>query len=517
MTENKRIALNTLATYGRSVFGVLCGVFSTRWVLEALGQVDFGLYGLVGSLAIFVSFLNIQFSSAIARYYAFSIGEAQKNSGKEDSLEECQSWFSVALMIHTVLPVVLVLIGYPIGAYAITHNMLNIPLDRVDVCIWLWRFVCISCFISMVNVPFSAMFTAKQYIAELTIYSFLQTLLRTLFIYYMVCSPRDWLFGYGLGMMLASVFPAVLICARAWYVFPECVLRLSAILQFWRVAKLGMFAFWQGVGGLGFVASHQGMSILINNCFGARITGSFSVSQTVAGESASLTGALQGAFMPAIATAIGSGNVDRMRTLAFESCKIGTLLTLMFAIPMALEIEEVLALWLKQPPPFVPGLCLSTLAFIVIEKLSSGHVTAVNACGRVARFQTYRGLLRTSVILIAALIISMGGGVLMVSLALPISAGLVVVCDVRLACGHAGMSIKRWLVEVLAPLSMVSALSIAISLLPRLFLDQGVARLFITSLTALVTLAVGSWYVVLSSQERLYVQSRLWGRNGRRC
>lgn len=182
MTQNKRIILNTIATYGRSMIGVLCGIFSTRWVLEALGQVDFGLYGLVGSLVIFVAFINIQFSTAIARYYAFAIGEAKVATDKNYALNETRSWFTVAVLIHLILPTILVGIGYPIGSYAITNGLLNIPSDRTDVCLWLWRFACLSCFIGMMSVPFQAMYTAKQYIAELTIYSLLQTIIKTAFI-----------------------------------------------------------------------------------------------------------------------------------------------------------------------------------------------------------------------------------------------------------------------------------------------------------------------------------------------
>ena len=48
MSPNRRIFLNIIATYGRSLYALVCGLFTARWVLQALGQVDFGLYGLVG-------------------------------------------------------------------------------------------------------------------------------------------------------------------------------------------------------------------------------------------------------------------------------------------------------------------------------------------------------------------------------------------------------------------------------------------------------------------------------------
>lgn len=44
MTENRRIALNTLATYGRSLFTLACSLFTSRWILMALGHSDHGLF-----------------------------------------------------------------------------------------------------------------------------------------------------------------------------------------------------------------------------------------------------------------------------------------------------------------------------------------------------------------------------------------------------------------------------------------------------------------------------------------
>jgi hypothetical protein len=66
----------------------------------ALGQTDMGLYGLVGGLTMFISFFNIQFSIAISRYFAHSIGQASVSDDKEKALEECRHWFNVSVFIH---------------------------------------------------------------------------------------------------------------------------------------------------------------------------------------------------------------------------------------------------------------------------------------------------------------------------------------------------------------------------------------------------------------------------------
>ena len=52
MSPNRRIILNIVATYGRRVDALVCGLFISRWVLAALGKTDFGLYGVVGGMMV---------------------------------------------------------------------------------------------------------------------------------------------------------------------------------------------------------------------------------------------------------------------------------------------------------------------------------------------------------------------------------------------------------------------------------------------------------------------------------
>ena len=224
MTENRRIFWNVIATYGRSLYSLAIGLFTARWALNALGVSDYGLYGLIGGLTVFISFLNGTLSAANLRFYAVSIGSVRAADNKHAALEDCRKWFNTAFSIHTLLPLVLVSIGYPIGAWVI-RNFLTIPPDRVADCVWVFRFTCLSCFVGMMNVPFTAMYNAKQYIAELTVYSYVTSTANAIFLYYMVSHPGSWLFEYALWMCLLSVCPQMIICIRAFFVFQECRIR----------------------------------------------------------------------------------------------------------------------------------------------------------------------------------------------------------------------------------------------------------------------------------------------------
>ena len=503
MSQNRRIVINVLATYGRNLFGLICGLFSARWMLNALGQEDFGLYGLVGGLTVFITFFNGLMAGATARFYAFSVGEAQVASEKDNGLEECRAWFNTALMIHTLFPSLLVCIGYPIGAKVVT-SYLSISPDKFQPCLWVLRSAAVSCFIAMLNVPFQAMYTAKQYIAELTVYSFLQTSCNFFFAWYMITHPAIWLVKYAWYMCLIQVIPQVIICLRARQIFPECHLNFKYWWDWTRVRRMWSYAGWQAFAGVGGICRGQGIAILVNKYFGAYANASMAIANQLSSQTQSLTMAMVGAFQPAITTACGARNYDLMRAMAFRACKFGTLLVLVFAIPLAVEVDEVLLLWLKTPPPYTAGLCLCMLGVLVIDKSSIGHMTAVNANGRVAMYQAFLGTTLILTLPFVWIFAELNMGVMSAGYGFLVTAALCTCGRVYFARMLVGMSARLWLHNVALPLLSLILVAGSIGCVIRFSLEPSLLRVFITTIVIEVLLLPMSWYIIMSQNERHY-------------
>lgn len=509
MTESKRIVLNITATYGRSLFALACGLFTSRWVLMALGQSDYGLYGVVGGLTAFIAFFNSLMAGAVGRFYAFSVGQAKVAGTQDEGLEVCRQWFNTAVLIHTVVPLVLIAIGYPLGMWAVEH-FLTIPPERVEACRWVFRFVCVSCFVGMVNVPFQAMYTAKQYIAELTIYSFVTTTLNVGFLYFMVTHPGDWLAKYALWTCLLSVVPQGLICLRALRVFSECRFNRAYLWDWRRTKALVNYAGWQFFGSFGAILRVQGIAILINKYFGPMMNAAMTIAGTVSAQSDTLAGSMVGAFSPAIMNARGSNDLEKMRRMAYRTCKIGTLLTLLFALPLALELPEILRLWLKQPPEYATGLCWAILAMVVVDKTAVGHMLAVNANGRVARYQMVLGTILILTLPLAWLFVALGWGVYAVGWAMVLTMMGCAWGRVWFARRLVGMSARYWLFHIFLPLVLLMVLSGGVGLLPQLFLDPSFWRVCLTTVVTEAVLLPTAWFLLLDRDERAFVLERLF-------
>ncbi len=506
MTERKRIVLNIAVTYGRSVYALVLGLFTARWALLALGQTDFGLYGLIGGLTSFFTILNNLLATGVARFYAVSVGS--KKVDYEKGLENCRRWFCTAFMLHSVLAVVLVAIGYPVGMWAI-ENYLTIPPDRVGACVWVWRYVCISCLVAMANVPFSAMYRAKQEIAELTIFSLFTTTVRAAFLFYIVRHGGDWLSTYAFVICIASVIPQALMCFRAVVLFEECKLELSLFKGVrTRIRELFGYSGWLTFGFMGGLAQSQGVAVLINKMFGPSTNAALSIGNSVSAECGILSGGLLGAFSPAIMNAYGAGDMEKVRRMSFQACKLGTLLLLVLAIPLCLEVDEVLRLWLKEPPEYASGLCVCVLASIVIDKTAAGHLIAVNAHGRIALYQVVLGTCLILALPLAWVLIVLKAGVYSVGYAIVVSMSCCALGRVWFARYLVKMSSIYWLRNVLIPLAIVAALALLLGAIPRLFMRPSFFRVAIATLFAESALAPLAWFALLDASERHFLSQK---------
>ncbi len=509
MSPNRRIFLNIIATYGRSLYALVLGLFCGRWVLQALGHTDYGLMGLIGGLAGFVSFLNTLLASAVGRFYAVNVGAAKKLGNEESGLVDCQKWFNTALAMHTIIPMVLVAVGYPIGSWAIEH-FLDIPPDRIAACHWVWRFTCIACFISMLNVPCHAMYTSKQEIAELTIYAFATTTLNAVFVYYMVTHPGIWLTKYMAWTCALSVLPQLIIGARAFWKYEECRFVPRYLFDKVRFKEIFHFTFAKFWSDFSSQFSTQGQAILVNKYMGPSFNASMSVGNVVSGHSLTLASAIESSFWPAITNKIGEGKDSEVKRLCFTAMRLSTVMVLIFAIPLSLEIHEVLRLWLITPPAFSAEIVIVLLVRAVFERMTAAYATAIYGYGNgVMKYAWTGGWAGISTVFVSWLFFALGFGMWSICIGLLVSKFITV--STRLVLGRTliGFSFQHWMQSVFIPIGFVTVGSVVVGFFVRLMVNPSLLRVVMTTCICEVALGLMSWFFILDNSEKSFIKRKV--------
>jgi len=500
MTPSQRLVVNTTASYTRSLIAAGLTLFSSRWVLNALGQVDYGLFSLVGSILIFIAFLNSVMANSASRHFAYAIGQG-------DDIE-VNRWFNAAFSIHLCMALGLTSIGWLAGEYIIGH-ILNIPQSRVTSSILVFRISLLSLFTGMFSIPFVAMFKAKQRIAELSAWEMSYSIFSFTLAWFLIQVDGDRLIFYAGGITGILVLVHILQILRAAIVFQECKLVIEQWFDKNKLKELFSFAIWNLIGALGGTLRDNGSAILLNLYFGPKVNASYNIAKQVSVHTGRLAGAMLGAFSPEITSREGAGDRSGMITLALRASKFGTLLVLVFTIPLIMEMNYVLKVWLVEPPVYAATLCRFILCMFLIDRISTGYMLAVNAHGRIAGYQATLGTALVLTLPLAWVFFDLGFKPTSVGYAFLITMTICSIGRVLWARHLLNAPVRRWVVNVLAPTGIVTIFSVIIAIFPLLFLPSSFLRLVCVVICSSVTFLLTTWKWGLDSGEKTYIRSNI--------
>lgn len=498
MQQNKRIAINTLATYSQSLLALLIGLFSARWFLEALGAVDLGIFGVVGGIILLFSFVNTALTMGVSRFYCISIGESLDQS-EQKKREELHRWFNTAFSAHISIALLILAIGLPMGECAI-RNWLNIPDDRLAASVIVFRISIANAICEILSVPYIAMYYAHQAIAKIAVYRSFQSLLILALAWTLMHVEGDRLIFYAAGMAASSLSVTFLLVIRSLRCYPFCRPNRRLFFQREYLGKLLSYVGWKFFGTGCVVVRDGGIPVMLNLMFGPVMNAAFTITNRVSVQVSTLASSMQNAFQPAIVSAEGNGNRTQMLQMCMCVCRFGTLLVIVFAVPLAIEMDAVLRLWLKNPPPHTAELCQWILGLLILDRMTSGAMIAVNACGKIALYEIVQG--STFLIALPALWLfhKLGLGALSIGLALFLSVSLYCIGRLVFAKFLVSFPIAKWIKDVALPVVIIISISYLSGILINQHMTEGILRIIsITAVTSISAFIAG--FILLTSHE----------------
>lgn len=439
-------------------------------------------------------------ATSAGRFFAYSIGKGQ--------VREVNEWFNTSFSIHALIALVLVAIGWPIGEFVVS-NILTIPDSRIHSSVLVFRISLISAVISMISVPFAAMFAAKQVITEVAFWGIMQSILTFALAWLLQFTSGDRLTIYAIGMVTIVVFVQGVRIARGIYLFQECSISRSLWFDKKRTKSMFSFSAWNIFGLAGTVLRDQGSAILLNLFFGPRVNASYSIATQVSSQTNQLSAAMLGAFSPEITASEGRGQRARMLALSNTASKFGTMLVLLFAIPLLVEMDYVLKLWLATPPQYATEFCRLILITFLIDRLSSGAMLAINAHGKIAAYQITVGILLLCTLPIAWVFLKIGMNPTSIGFAFIIT--MLAASIGRMACVRKtlGMSAKEWLKDVIFACGMIAGGSLIFSFIPFYLMPESFLRLILVTLCSTAAYLIIAWTIALKPSERTKIASQV--------
>lgn len=490
-SKSRRIAKNTLMLYIRMAFLLLVGFYTSRVVLDSLGENDYGIYSVVGGVVAMFTIISGALNSAVSRFITFEMGK-----GDEAQLNKV---FSTSVTIQMILSLLVVLITEPVGIWFIRNEMTIAP-ERIPSAIWVLQFSLISFVVNLMSVPQMASITAHEKMSAYAYIGILDGLLRLGVALLILHSPIDRLVWYSALMAAAVMIVRMayrLYCRRH---FPEC--RYRPVFDRGLVKEMFSFAGWNFIGVTSGVLRDQGGNILVNVFFGTAMN-------AARGVAVQLNGAVQGfvtnfmtAVNPQITKSYASGDRDYMLSLVRKSSKMSFFLLFLIALPMLFNTEYLLEIWLKEVPAQSAAFVRLFLIFALSESLSSPLITAQLATGNIRNYQIVVGGLQLLNIPVAYFLLRSGAPAESTVAVSIVISQICLVARLMLLKRMVGISPKDFLLKVYLRVLAVSAAAVAVPLMVKDMMPDGFAG-FCLSVGICVLSAVGAiLFVGCSRSER---------------
>lgn len=377
-SENtKRIARNTLMLYVRMLFAMIISLYTSRVILNMLGVVDYGIQNVVGGFVSMFSLISSALSSATSRFITFELGKLDGEPKKV---------FSNALFIHIVLAVIVLIVFETFGLWFLNNKMV-IPQERMPVANYLFQASILSFLVSLIGVPFTSAVVAHERMDTFAFMGILEVVLKLVFVLFVAYAP----FNFDKLVVFPTLMLTMGICIQLsyWFFcrkhFEECRCRPKYDKGYFR----GMFSFsiWNFIGCTAGILKGQGINMLLNLFFGTVVNAAYGVASTVSSAVGGFAGNFMTALNPQITKSYAAGDKEYMFSLIDRGSRFSFYLIMIFAIPLILETEHVLSIWLGEYPEYALSFVRLMLVVSLVDVISNTLITAQTATGKIRNYQ----------------------------------------------------------------------------------------------------------------------------------
>ena len=394
---DKKIALNTFYIYVRLIITTVLGLITTRFALSALGQSDFGLYGVVGGVVSTLNVFGIALSTTTRRFLSVEKGLPNGNLNKV---------FNICMVVHIGLALVMFLLAESIGIFYIKY-FLNVSSDRIIASNIVFQVSTIVSLIGLINVPYQSLIMANEQFKTISIIDIIYRFVQLLFVFFLQFYSRDRLILYAIIMCLSTLVS--LFC----YSF-SCKKRWPAIVK-WHIYNdkqyykdVIVFNNYTALGAGSYIARSQGSNMIVNYFFGTLVNGAFSIASMLESYTLLIVSNLSSAASPQIAQNYSSGNVDRAFYLCSRINRYSVLFMMSIVFVLLVELNFFLELWLGIIPEGALVLCKLTLICAFVRSLTEGIPPFIQATGKIKWFQLFGSIIDLVVLPISCVLFILG-------------------------------------------------------------------------------------------------------------
>lgn len=357
------------------IFVMIINLFAVRITLKELGVEDYGIYNVVAGLTSMLTCVSSVLSMATQRYYSYYLGTKD--------FKKLNEVFSTSLNIYILLSIIILLLGTTLGTWFV-HSFLNIPFERLSSANVVFIFSLIIFVLTILNVPFSAAIIAHEDMDTYAVISLLDAILKFISILCLCLVKSDKLICYGIFLLIAQFVTLSLYVVFSCKRYEECKYQFVKDLTTYR--NLLSFSGWTFFGSIANVGMIHVNTILVNVFFGPIVNSARAISIQVYNAFTSLCNGFIMAIRPPMIKSYAENDYDYLLKFFYLSNKFIFYAMIVIGIPIYIEMEYILRLWLGNVDNNSIIFSKLILIYAIIISLHNPITIIVQATGVVKQY-----------------------------------------------------------------------------------------------------------------------------------
>lgn len=377
MKANQYVVFNAITMNLKTILIILISFLSSRFLLQALGVEGFGLYSLIVGISATLEFVCSGISSTTSRYTILALGK--------HSLEYSREVFNTLSRANNKLIIWFLAILEVFGMIMILY-VLDLPRAKIITSIVIFQIMVLDTYYKFKVIPYNSVLLAKENFLFINVLAIIVALLRLGFIGLLFIVPYNRIIIYATIMFFLSYLSRLITKRFTTNRYPEAHLDEMKYFNISLQNEVFSFLRFSWIGQVAPIIKRQGTGFLLNLFSGGVIyNASYSAAVQVASLSDMAFSPIAGTILPQTLKGYSEGNVSRFKNLTFFNAKLSILFSWIFIIPLLLEPDYILNLWLKEVPPHTSEFLSLVLLDELIRQVTNGLSMSSVAHVRVKR------------------------------------------------------------------------------------------------------------------------------------
>lgn len=377
INNQKRILKNTVMLYIRMAVIMLVTLYISRVILHELGETDFGIYNIVGSVVVSLVFIQNTLISSTQRFLSYAIGKVDE--------KEVGIAFTSASIINYGLIAVIVLFLETLGLWFL-NNVLSIPSERIYAANVAYQFSIVTFCINILRIPYNAVIISFEKMDVYAILSIFEAILKLSIAYILLVVTTDKLIAYSILIFFVTLvinYLYILYCKRKY----TSICRYRKCEDKSKLIEMLQFTGWNLTGGLTGMITNEFPNYLMNIFYGVKINAAMGIAKQVSSAVYQFTSNFQTAFNPQIVKSYASNNNFYLVSLVERTSIVSFYLMLLLALPIILCSDIIFKVWLVDVPEYAISFSIYMMIAKLIAALSSPLWMLAHAIGNIKYYQ----------------------------------------------------------------------------------------------------------------------------------